>query len=138
MVRRAAQNQLEKTHANQGSSSAQATDAASVFARLSGRLNQLASELEQTSNDGDRLSAILLHIGEIQREDIPAFVADKPALVSQLSLAGYAELMDSFAAMERQLNRALSAAADSHLPESEDCLRNAQPLLLQTLNRLKV
>ena len=45
--------------------------------------------------------------------------------------------MDSFAGMERQLNRAWSAAADAHLPESEACLRNAQPMLVETLRRLK-
>lgn len=114
-----------------------ATDAATVFARLSGRLHTLAEELAGTKDQDARLEAIIRHIGLIQRDDVPAFAADRPALVNRLSLAGYAELMDSFAAMERQLNRAWSAAADAHLPESETCLRNAQPLLVETLRRLK-
>jgi hypothetical protein len=114
-----------------------ATDAPTVFARLSGRLHTLADELAATTEKEARLEAIVRHIGKIQRDDVPAFVADRPALVNRLSLAGYAELMDSFAAMERQLNRAWSAAADAHLPESEACLRNAQPLVIETLRRLK-
>ncbi len=114
-----------------------AVDAATVFARLSGRLHSLAEELAETNDQDARLEAIIRHIGQIQRDDVPAFAADRPALVNRLSLAGYAELMDSFAAMERQLNRAWSAAADAHLPESETCLRNAQPLLVETLRRLK-
>jgi hypothetical protein len=114
-----------------------ATDAPTVFARLSGRLHTLAEELALTTDEQARLEAIVRHIGRIQRDDVPAFAADRPALVNRLSLAGYAELMDSFAAMERQLNRAWSAAADAHLPESENCLRNAEPLVIETLRRLK-
>lgn len=114
-----------------------ATDAYTVFARLSGRLHTLAEELAATTDKSARIEAIVRQIGRIQRDDVPAFVADRPALVNRLSLTGYAELMDSFAAMERQLNRAWSAAADAHLPESEACLRNAQPLMIETLSRLK-
>lgn len=114
-----------------------ATDAGSVFARLSGRLHTLAEELHKARDEDDKLASIVEHVGLIQRDDVPAFVADRPALVNRLGLAGYAELMDSFAAMERQLNRAWSAAADGHLPESETCLRNAQPLLSDTLRKLK-
>lgn len=115
----------------------QATDAGSVFARLSGRLHTLAEELARARTEDDKLASIVRHIGEIQRDDVPAFVADRPSLVNRLGLAGYAELMDSFAAMERQLNRAWSAAADGHLPESQACLRNAKPLLADTLRKLK-
>jgi hypothetical protein len=137
LVRRAIRSQLENANSASTSDPQRATDAVTIFARLSGRLNTLASELERTEDTQGRLDAILLHIGAIQRDDVPAFVADEPALVNRLTLAGYAELMDSFAAMERQLNRAWSAAADAHLPESEACLRHAQPLLIETLARLK-
>ena len=54
-----------------------------------------------------------------------------------MGLGGYAELMDGFAAMERQLNRAWSAAADRHLPEALLCLRAAQPMVVETLRKLK-
>lgn len=137
MVRRARKAALAEADSSEADK-AQATDAPTVFARLSGRLHTLAEDLERTRDTNARLEAILLHIGKIQRDDVPAFVANEPALVNRLSLSGYAELMDSFAAMERQLNRAWSAAADAHLSESETCLRNAQPLLVETLRRLKV
>lgn len=137
MVRRARRLALARAEAAGPVAPEDATDAPAVFARLSGRLHTLADELAGTTDEGARLEAIVRHIGRIQRDDVPAFIADRPALVNRLSLAGYAELMDSFAAMERQLNRAWSAAADAHLPESEDCLRNAQPLVVETLRRLK-
>lgn len=137
MVRQARKNELRTNEAAEPVAADKATDASSVFARLSGRLNQLADELASTTDKAGRLEAIVHQIGLIQRDDIPAFVADRPALINRLSLAGYAELMDSFAMMERQLNRAWSAAADAHLAESEACLQNAQPLLVETLRRLK-
>jgi len=137
MVRRERRLALAAAEAAGPVSAEDATDAPAVFARLSGRLHTLAEELAATNTEQARLEAIVRHIGQIQRDDVPAFVADRPALVNRLSLAGYAELMDSFAAMERQLNRAWSAAADAHLPESEECLRNAQPLVIETLRRLK-
>jgi hypothetical protein len=137
MVRRARRVALAAAEVAGPAAVEDATDAATVFVRLSGRLHTLAEELARTTDEDIRLTAIVRYIGQIQRDDVPAFVADRPALVNRLSLAGYAELMDSFAAMERQLNRAWSAAADAHLPESEDCLRNAQPLVVETLRRLR-
>lgn len=112
-------------------------DARTVFARLSGRLDELSKDLDKARTEDDKLDAIVHRIGNIQRDDVPAFVADRPALVGRMGLAGYAELMDHFAAMERQLNRAWSAAADGHLEEALASLKNAQPMLIQTLQKLK-
>ncbi|MCC5821853.1 MAG: hypothetical protein LAT64_01040 [Phycisphaerales bacterium] len=137
MVRLAQKRALAAADAAGTPAGEEATDAGSVFTRLSGRLHTLAEELAKARTEDEKLASIVQHIGEIQRNDVPAFVADRPALVNRLGLAGYAELMDRFAAMERQLNRAWSAAADGHLPESETCLRNAQPLLADTLRKLK-
>lgn len=137
MIRAARRNALAKLESERGADEAETTDARAVIARLSGRLHTLADELASETDEQARLQAILLHVGEIQRDDVPAFAADRAALVNRLSLAGYAELMDCFAAMERQLNRAWSSAADAHLAESEACLRNAQPLLLETLERMR-
>ncbi len=137
LVRRTRRLALEAAEAAGPVAGDNATDAPTVFARLSGRLHTLAEELAVTTDRNARLEAIVRHIGRIQRDDVPAFVADRPALVNRLSLAGYAELMDSFAGMERLLNRAWSAAADTHLQESEECLRAAQPLVVETLRRMK-
>ena len=137
IIRRAQRLELAAAESNDPASSEDATDAETVFARISGRLNTLSEEIAKASDQSARIDSIVHHIGLIQRDDIPLFAADRPALVNRLSLAGYAELMDSFAAMERQLNRAWSAAADSDLAESEVCLQKAQPLLIETLQRLK-
>jgi len=112
-------------------------DARTVFARLSGRLDELSKDLDRATTRQQKLDAIVHRVGNIQRDDVPAFVADRPALVGRMGLGGYAELMDHFAGMERQLNRAWSAAADGHLEEALDSLKNAQPMLIQTLTKLK-
>lgn len=137
LVRSAQKAEIARANALQVGTPENAADAKTVFARLSGRLSELADDLARAKSDDEKLDAIVHRIGNIQRDDVPAFVADRPALVSRMGLAGYAELMDHFAAMERQLNRAWSAAADGHLPEAEACLAAAQPMLLQTLEKLK-
>lgn len=135
LVRRAQKAELDRSGSAEETENP--TDARTVFARLSGRLDELSKDLERASTEDEKLEAIVRRIGNIQRDDVPAFVADRPALVNRLSLAGYAELMDHFAGMERQLNRAWSAAADGYLDEAMNSLKNAQPMLIQTLEKLK-
>lgn len=137
LVRHARNTELARANAIAEGASENPADARTVFARLSGRLDDLSKDLDRAANDEEKLDAIVKRIGNIQRDDVPAFVADRPALVSRMGLAGYAELMDHFAAMERQLNRAWSAAADGHLGEAMASLKNAQPMLVQTLKKLK-
>jgi len=62
----------------------------------------------------------------------PAFVSGREMLVARMGLGGYAGLMGRFAAAERQLHRAWSAAADGVLEETYVCLGRAQVLLQET------
>ncbi|MEX2401503.1 MAG: hypothetical protein WD423_12090 [Rhodothermales bacterium] len=48
-------------------------------------------------------------------------------LIARLAVARYARLMDRFAACERQIKRAWSAAADDNLEEARTSLKRAQP-----------
>ncbi|MEC9372592.1 MAG: hypothetical protein VYC34_02065, partial [Planctomycetota bacterium] len=66
---------------------------------------------------------------ELQRGPVVSFIEARPALVGRFGLGGYAELMDRFAAMERQLNRSWSAAADRVYVESSDCLMKTAALI---------
>jgi len=77
------------------------------------------------SSDQERLKAIITRLGALQRDAIPRFIESRPRLVARLGLGRYAEIMDVFAAMERKINRAWSAAADGHLPESQAALDDA-------------
>lgn len=99
-----------------GAAAAAATPDA-LFEAIRSGIHQLQRELSSLS-DHDKLHAIMTTFGQAQRTHIPAFIATRQQLISRLGLAGYAQLMDSFSAAERQLNRAWSAAADNVLDEA--------------------
>ena len=84
------------------------------------------------TTEHDRQHAIIERLGEVQSTHVPAFVDARPLLISRLGLSGFAELMDRFAAMERQVNRAWSAAADGVEDEALDCLERASALAAET------
>jgi hypothetical protein len=85
----------------------------------------------------DRLKLILALLTEAQRTHLAAFVEARPLLIARHGLVGFAEIMDRFAACERQVNRAWSAAADNVYEESVECLDLGAELLEETINRLR-
>jgi hypothetical protein len=94
-------------------------------------VEELQRRLPALGAPEERLRLIIDQLDTVQRTTAPAFIAARPDLVSRLGLTGYAQLMDSFAAAERAINRAWSAAADSHEPESRKSLDRAAPLLAE-------
>jgi hypothetical protein len=96
----------------------------------------LREDVRTMSSDHERLKGILHRIGRLQLDRLDAFVAARPALIARLGMGGYAQLMDRFAAAERQINRAWSAAADGVLEESLICIDDALPLLDEAIQRL--
>jgi hypothetical protein len=83
-----------------------------------------------------RCRETLLALGPTIEEHLPAFAATRPQIVARLGLGGFASVMDRFAAAERQIHRAWSAAADGVPEESEVCLERARVHLAQTRERL--
>ena len=104
-----------------------------TLAAITEAIEGLRRELPHMTTDHDRLHAIIERLGEVQSTHVPAFVDARPLLISRLGLSGYAELMDRFAAMERQVNRAWSAAADGVEDESLDCIERASALAAETV-----
>lgn len=84
-------------------------------------LDALVQRLHGLS-EADQLAAILERIGHVQRTHFAAFVDDRPVITARFGVGGYARIMDRFAAAERVLNRAWSAAADRVLAEARLCL----------------
>jgi hypothetical protein len=97
-------------------------------------IEELSATFKGGSN-GD-LGQVLVRIGALQQTHMPAFVEARPALVARLGLGGFAELMDRYAAAERQINRAWSAAADGAGQEAAACLGAALALLDDAATRL--
>jgi hypothetical protein len=96
----------------------------------------LRRDLPKLPDEPARLRAILERLGELQRTHLPTFVEGRPFLIARLGMGGFAELMDRFAAAERQVNRAWSAAADGVYEEAVDCIDQAMPFLDEAIERL--
>lgn len=96
----------------------------------------LLRDLPGLPDDRARCEAIVEMLGVAQRDHVPVFVDARTLLISRLTLGGFAALMDRFAAMERQVNRAWSAAADNHYPEAIVCLEKANLFVGETRERL--
>lgn len=96
-----------------------------LVARLCDEVAALRASLPGLPDDEARLRAIIHQLGEVQAVLIPAFVETRPVLVAQRGVGGFARVMDLFAAAERKINRAWSAAADGVLHESVASLEEA-------------
>ena len=99
-------------------------------------IDALKTELAGMPDRSRRLDAVVRQVGEVQKTHVTAFVEARPELISMLGLSGYAALMDSFAAAERKLNRAWSAAVDKAHEEAIVCLDEVASLLEQTQEKL--
>lgn len=86
---------------------------------------------------GDSANDLIVErIGALQKTHLPAFLDARPRIVATGGMAGYARLMDAYAAAERQLNRAWSAAADGDESEAVAALHRVLPLLDESAQRL--
>lgn len=81
-------------------------------------------------------TTVIEQVGQIQKTLMPAFIDARPSLVAAFGMAGYAHLMDSYAAAERSMNRAWSAAADNDEIEAIASLERALALLDEAAARL--
>ena len=96
----------------------------------------LREKLASVTSTYDRTDLIVETLDRLQHEHLDV-VADATAeLTARLGPAGYARLMDRFAAAERQLNRAWSAAADGVLEEAMDSLERGEALLEEATARM--
>jgi len=80
----------------------------------------------------DRCHAIIEGLDEAERTHMPAFVDSRERLIARHGLAGFAKIMDRFAAAERQVHRAWSLAADGVELDAVDCLERADAMLDET------
>ncbi len=95
----------------------------------------LMNDLPTMADDDARLRAIVKRLGELQQTHLAAYPAGRERIIARHGLGGYAQRMDAFAAADRNVNRAWSAAADGHLSESMDSLDDAATVLEDAVGR---
>jgi hypothetical protein len=110
--------------------------AESALQQLRQELGELRRQLTAASDGDERLRLIDTRVERMISEHVPPFLAARALLVSRLGLAGYAQLMDHFAAAERQLNRAWSAAADGYEQDAVECLQRGALLLDEAAQKM--
>lgn len=125
LVRAGAKAEIAKSAPAEGSAEHHTGSPVVAMTAIGDALNSLKADLPGMPSDADRLKAIMHRLGELQVDQITTFVDARPQLIAKGGLGKYAEIMDNFAGMERKINRAWSAAADNHLPESSRSLDDA-------------
>jgi len=108
-----------------------------AVAAIAAEIESLRRDLPSLPSDNERLDAIVSRLGHLQGDQIPTFIEARAPLIARFGLGKYAEIMDRFAAMERKINRAWSAAADNHLPEATIALEDAASLTPGVAEALK-
>lgn len=106
-------------------STARGETAESILTAIRTCVDGLRAEWSSLPDASARLRRVLTVLTDAQDNLVPAFAARQAVITSRLGLAGYARLMDRFAAGERQLNRAWSAATDGIEAEVVICLERA-------------
>lgn len=98
-------------------------------------VDQLIGELVGLRRE-EQMDHITRRLDKIQQAHLAAFVDARPELIGRYGIAGFARIMDAFAAAERTLNRAWSAAADGVLPASIEALQIGMAHLAEAQRRL--
>lgn len=95
----------------------------------------LLAELQSVGTK-DATSELIRHrIDWLHETHILAFVSARRELVARFGIGGFARIMDPFAAAERQINRAWSAATDEDFEEARASLQSAVELLDEVIRR---
>jgi len=114
-------------------------DVLSPEAAVKGLRSVASSLLDDMAHLGDEehaCRAITHRLGDALRDMVPVVVEARDRLVARMGLGAYATFMDVFAAAERSMNRAWSAAADGVVAESVDSLERAVERLAAAEERL--
>ncbi|MCA9296381.1 MAG: hypothetical protein KC983_07680 [Phycisphaerales bacterium] len=97
---------------------------------------KLQMDRATTTSAAKRMHDMLEGIDRIRSTYFVPFVDARPVLIGTYGMAGFAQVMDKFAAAERQFNRSWSAAADNVLAEAEPCLDEAIARLELAIERV--
>lgn len=99
-------------------------------------LRALLERWPSLESQGRAAKETIASLSPVIDETLPAFAASRPTIVALMGLGGFATVMDRFAAAERQIHRAWSAAADGVPAESRRCLVIAREHLAATRERV--
>lgn len=102
-------------------------------------LESIAANISELNADKDSLDTydVRHRIDELFMDDLETFVASRQSIAHRYGLAAYGEVMSSFAAGERYLNRVWSASADGYIDEVNAYLDKAREQFVETNERVR-
>jgi hypothetical protein len=113
------------------------SEPAAIARTIQQQVESVVEDVKRLPTEKAQLALIVERLGEVQRTLVPAFAASRPKIIARFGMGGYAQVMDVFAASERRINRAWSAAADGAEDEALNSLHDADRVLPQLVERLE-
>lgn len=125
LVRRGVRASLKASARETGTAGSPAVALAGVRQALQ-KLDAAMPALREAADGMERVTAGL---GELQATHLDTILQSRERIIAAGGLAGFAQFMSAFSVMERQINRAWSAAADGAADEVAACIKRALALL---------
>jgi hypothetical protein len=109
------------------------------LSNIESSINRIVNNLVTLNSNKDSIPPyeIRFEIDKTFREDLNLFADSRRSLGHRYGLQPYAEVMSSFAAGERYLNRVWSASADGYIDEVKSYLNRAQEQFIEARDILK-
>lgn len=103
-----------------------------------GSLERIAANIRKLNADKHSVNAYDMRhrIDEMFIEDLEMFVDARESIIHRYGLTVYGDIMSSFAAGERYLNRVWSASADGYIDEINIYLDKAQEQFVHSFEKL--
>jgi hypothetical protein len=112
---------------------------ASRVETVEGSLEKIAANIKSLNAEKHSINAydIRHRIDELFIDDLEMFVDARESIAHRYGLAAYGEVMSSFAAGERYLNRVWSASADGYVDEVNTYLDKAREQFNESLDKIR-
>jgi hypothetical protein len=113
---------------------------------IAARIETVESSLEKIATSINKLNSekhsihtydMRHRIDELFIDDLNSFVDARESIAHRYNLAAYGEVMSSFAAGERYLNRVWSASADGYIDEVNAYLEKAREQFAESLEKIR-
>jgi hypothetical protein len=106
---------------------------------VEGSLERIATNITNLNAEKESINTYDMRhqIDELFIDDLEMFVDARESIAHRYGLAAYGEIMSSFAAGERYLNRVWSASADGYIDEVNAYLDRAQEQFSDSLDKIR-
>ena len=111
---------------------------ASRIETVEGSLERIAANIKKLNDDKHSINTYDMRhrIDELFIDDLEMFVDARESIAHRYGLAAYGEVMSTFAAGERYLNRVWSASADGYIDEVNTYLDKAREQFVESLDKI--